>query len=178
MRRPPHLNLTMLNELPGILLSILILVGVIAVATRIAPRFFSGGAKPADYPYQARNYLFSRAEKSFIRVLEQALGEEFRVFGKVRMEDLMFVKKGAKNRQAARNRIRSRHIDFVVCRKDDLSIQFLVELDDKSHDSNKRAEVDEFKNAACRAAGIKLVRIRAQSSYSSSEVADALEQNT
>lgn len=163
----------MLNELPSFLLLFLILIGVIAVAARLAPRFFTG-AQSADYPYQARNYLFSRAERSFLGVLERALGDEYRVFGKVRMEDLIFVKKGTKNRQSARNRIRSRHIDFVVCRKDDLSIQFLVELDDKSHNNSKRAEADEFKNAACQAAGIKLVRIRAQSSYSLSEVAESL----
>lgn len=163
----------MLNELPSFLLLFLILIGVIAVAARLAPRFFTG-AQSADNPYQARNYLFSRAERSFLGVLERALGDEYRVFGKVRMEDLIFVKKGTKNRQSARNRIRSRHIDFVVCRKDDLSIQFLVELDDKSHNNSKRAEADEFKNAACQAAGIKLVRIRAQSSYSLSEVAESL----
>lgn len=165
--------MTMLNELPGFLLLILILIGIIAVAVRVVPWPFAG-AQSADYPYQARNYLFSRAEKSFLGVLEQALGEEYRVFGKVRMEDLMFVKKGTKNRQGARNRIRSRHIDFVICRKNDLSIQFLMELDDKSHDNSKRAESDEFKNAACQAAGIKLVRIRAQSSYSLNEVAKSL----
>lgn len=45
-----------------------------------------------DYSYTRNDVLFSAAERSFLGALEQAVGDEHRVFGKVRVADVVSVK--------------------------------------------------------------------------------------
>lgn len=47
-----------------------------------------------DFPYQKEPALFTAAERSFLGVLEQAVEGRFRVFGKVRVADVITVKTG------------------------------------------------------------------------------------
>lgn len=81
---------------------------------------------------------------------------------KVRMEDFLTVdvkseKKG--KRQAYRNRIKSRHIDFILCDKS-LNMVAGVELDDKSHKYNvSTIEGDALKNQIFKDIGVRLFRI-------------------
>lgn len=93
------------------------------------------------FPYQrAKQPLFTAAERSFLGVLDQAVGTEHRVFGKVRIGDVAEFKPGLSNaaRQGALNRINSKHFDYVVCRTNDLSVVCAIELNDKSHASQKK----------------------------------------
>ena len=131
-----------------------------------------GGAGKVAYPYQRAKPLFSAAERSFIGVLDQAVGPEYRVFGKVRIADLAAVKPGLGNsaRQGALNRIASKHMDFVVCRADDLSVVCAFELNDKSHASQRAKSRDEVVDNVCRAIGLPLVMVPAQAAYSPHEV--------
>ena len=69
-----------------------------------------------DYPYQTIDTLFSPAERSFLGVIDQVVGLEYRVFGKVRIADVASVK-SMSNRSAwqkAFNRISSKHFDFIM----------------------------------------------------------------
>ena len=97
------------------------------------------GAGSVGFPYQPAKTLFSTAERSFLGVLDQAVGSEHRVFGKVRVADVATVKPGLGNsaRQGALNRIAAKHFDFVVCRASDLAVVCAVELNDKSHSSQR-----------------------------------------
>lgn len=140
-------------------------------------KLFIGFTKPkAGFPYEPQSALFTAAERSFLGVLEQALDDRHRVFGKVRVADVLKVRSGlsSKSWQAAFNRISSKHVDFVVCRKDDLSIAFLVELDDKSHGKRKRIARDKLLDSAIEAAGLRLVRVPAQKRYSVEAVREAI----
>ena len=71
---------------------------------------------------------------------------------------------------AAFNKIQSKHLDFVVCDPDDLSIQFVIELDDKSHAKAKRQSRDEFVNQALAAAGVPLSRFPVKRTYSVQDI--------
>lgn len=124
------------------------------------------------YPYQAIPHLFTPAERSFLGVLDQVIDSEFRVFGKVRAADVLSVTRGmgrSRWRQAF-NRIQSKHFDYVICRASDLSILLLIELDDKSHKRAQRVDRDHFLEKAAEAAGVPLLRIPCQRSYSTQEV--------
>jgi very-short-patch-repair endonuclease len=127
-------------------------------------------------PYQREPVLFTPAERSFLGVLEQAVEGQFRIFGKVRLADIIRVKSGvsAGARQQAFNRIQSKHIDFVLCKPRDLSVQFVVELDDSSHQAPRRQARDEFLDDALKAAGIPLLHFRAQRTYSVPDIREAL----
>ena len=131
-----------------------------------------GSAGSVGFPYQPAKLLFSAAERSFLGVLDQAVGPEHRVFGKVRVADLASVKPGLGNsaRQGALNRIAYKHFDFVVCRASDLAVVCAVELNDKSH-SNKRAQTrDDLLANVCRAINLPLLTVPAKQAYSPQEV--------
>jgi len=55
------------------------------------------------------------------------------------------------------NKINRMTVDFLVCKKD-FSIVAAVELDDSSHNSERRQEADDKKNKALQSAGIRIIR--------------------
>lgn len=148
----------------------LILIAILLVAFVLA--LVAATSKSETYPYVKQGVLFSKAERSFLGVLDQAVGADYRIFGKVRIGDVLGTRKGLdKSRStSARNRIRSKHFDFVLCDKRDLSVVCAIELDDKSHKQRERKERDDFINSACKAASLPLVRIPAQAGYAMAEV--------
>jgi len=148
------------GQLVPILIAAVLLAAVIAAAKVLLSR-----KTPVSFPYVRQPSLFRPAERSFLGVLEQALGERYRVFGKVRLADVLLVRGAVgKTRQAAFNRIKSKHLDFVICAADDLSILFAIELDDLSH--ARRQQRDSFVDRALEVAGVPLYRFPAKSGYS------------
>lgn len=125
------------------------------------------GGDSADYPYQSAGALFSPAERSFYGVLNQAVGENALVLGKVRVADVLTPRKGLSRSewQKAFNKISAKHFDFVLCKNDDLSIICAIELDDSSHNSKNRQKRDEFLKGTCEAASIPLIQVPAKSGY-------------
>lgn len=128
--------------------------------------------KPGGYPYVRRESLFSPAERSFLGVLDQAVGREYRVFGKVRVADVVQPRSGLDNsrRTSALNKVQAKHFDFVLCDKRDLSVACTIELDDKSHRRRKRKRRDEFLDELCQSVSLPLVRIKAAAAYSVPEL--------
>ena len=155
----------------------LALLAVVVVALIIV--LFSRSTRSvrhADYPYTRNDVLFSAAERSFLGVIEQAVGDEHRVLGKVRVADVVSVK-AMNNRaawQRAFNRVSSKHFDFLLCAKDDLSIKAAIELNDKSHESKKRRERDQFLIELCRSISLPLLVVPAQQAYSVAELREKI----
>ncbi len=128
-------------------------------------------AKRRTLPYE-KAALFTAAERAFFGVLNQAVGESGRIMGKIRLADVIQVKRGlnASARQTAQNQIQSKHLDFVVCDPADLSVQFAVELDDSSHRRAQRQIRDAFVEKALAAAGVPLLRFPVKRTYSVKEI--------
>lgn len=133
-------------------------------------------AKSNSLSYSKKGPLFTPAERSFLGVLDAAYPEEFRVFGKVRIADILKPKKGMsrKNWQIAFNKISAKHFDYVLCSQDTLEPVLVVELDDKSHNKKTVKIRDEFVNSACQSAEIKILRVQAKSKYSVNETREAI----
>jgi len=131
-----------------------------------------GETESQDYPYQKAGELFSPAERSFLGVLNQAVGDDAKIFGKVRVADVVAPIKGLSRSdwQKAFNKISGKHFDFILCSNDDLSVICAIELDDKSHQKKSRQRRDEFLNRACKAADVPLVQVPAKSSYVIDEI--------
>jgi hypothetical protein len=146
-----------------IALVLLLVVGGALGALAVRRRRQDAGPPPA---YRRRDFL-SKAERSFYRVLQQAVGRGGVVFAKVRLADLLAPAGGFGNEgyQAAFNRISAKHVDFVICGPEDLVPRLAIELDDASHRQATRQERDAFIDAACRTAGLPLMRIPAQRDY-------------
>jgi hypothetical protein len=146
-----------------------ILVAVAILGLRLLARL---RRRLTRFPYRLQPALFSPAERSFLGALEQALGDELRIFGKIRVADVVKVEgvRDRSARQRAFNRIQAKHFDFLLCRPDDLSVVAAIELDDRSHGTRKRKERDNFLRGVCEAAGLPLLNIPAQRSYSVAEL--------
>lgn len=161
----------------GLLFPILLVGCTVLLFLFISPNSPLAKKVAIEFPYQRRDRLMTEAEGSFYQVLELALPNgEYRIFGKVRVEDLISVKTGLDRQtlQSFRNRIKSRHIDIVVVEHKTFKPVWAIELDDKSHDSAKRKERDTFLDNAFEAAGLPLVRFKAKRSYTTADIQQTL----
>ena len=116
---------------------IVLFIIVLLVLAQWAERAFRK-AKP--YPYAKREALFTGAERRFLSVLEQSVGADYRIMGKVRLADIIAVDErlaGDKAR-AARGKINQKHVDFALCAPFSLAVVLVVELDDRSHERADR----------------------------------------
>ncbi len=165
---------TELISLVAPVFGIVLVLGLVVLVGRVL--FGSNRNSSITFPYDKQASLFTPAERSFLGVLEQAVGDKHRVFGKVRIADVIKVKTGLNNsvRQSALNRITSKHLDFVVCNSNDLAVQFAVELDDRSHRKPKAKARDAFVDDALKVAEVPLFRFPAKRMYSPQEVKDRL----
>lgn len=150
---------------------VLIVIAVIVITLAKSPT-------DSGYKYRQRGPLFTKAERSFLGVLEQSISDEYRVFGKVRVADILTPEKGMdrKHWQIAFNKISSKHFDYILCRADTLDIVAVIELDDKSHRSKKAVSRDSLLDHACESANLKLIRFPAKSGYQVQALRAALEQ--
>lgn len=111
-------------------------------------------------PY-TKKLLLTKNEWAFYKKIKPICDENnLHIISKVRLADLVEVKKELeyKEKQKYFNKIKNKHIDFVICNPDNLAVIALVELDDKSHDNKDRAERDEFINKLCESVGYTIIR--------------------
>lgn len=126
--------------------------------------------------YRKLPTLFTKAERSFLGLLDQATGGKYRVFGKVRVADVLTPQKGMsrKNWRIAFNKISAKHFDYVLCKNSDLSVVAVIELDDKSHNSKRSKARDLFLEKACASADLTLIRFPAKATYQVQAVRDSI----
>ncbi len=146
-------------------LMILIVIIVICVILYRKSKKVQLNKKPKNikYPYHAVN-LLTPAEKLFYNALKNAIGTEYSIMCKVRLEDIINVKRNANNYMSHRGRIKSRHIDFVIVNCDIRTV-CTIELNDRSHNRPDRRQRDKFIREALSSAGIILHEITCRRSY-------------
>lgn len=156
---------------------LLIAIAAVAIVVMALRQGIFRGTGRIGLPYQRGKALFSAAERSFLGALDQALGPEYRVFGKVRVADVATVKSGLGRsaRQAALNRIGAKHLDFVVRHANDLAIVCAIELNDSTHSGKRVRARDQLLADVCRVIDLPLLTIRARASYSIPELRAAFE---
>lgn len=131
------------------------------------PKWQDPGSTQADaqalQSYEARPSLFvNGSERALFAALNRHKLEGFHVMVKVRLEDILRVRNDVKQgrlRWQYRGRIKSRHVDFVVCDESG-RVLCAVELDGNSHRNKEAQMVDGFKDAIFKHAGLRLLRIR------------------
>lgn len=106
------------------------------------------------------------SEATFFAMLARTLPRGFHVHGKVRLEDIIRVKRGvpSKIRWSLRGRVKSRHIDYLITDKTGRPVM-AIELDGASHDPDNLSEADKVKTALFKAASIPLHRVRVGSNF-------------
>ena len=69
-----------------------------------------------------------------------------------------------------RGKVRSRHVDFVLCDLQYYQPRLMVELDDWRHKYADRKEVDDYKDRALNDAGLPVLRIKVAGHYDKGEL--------
>ena len=146
---------------------IIIALLVIVIAIAIGLYFRSKRVINVGLPYLREPELFTSAERSFLHVLETAIGDDYRIFAKVRVADIICLETGLTPRikRIASNKIRTKHFDFILCNKSDLSIVCAIELDDANHQKQNREEHDKFLEDVCERVFLPLLRVPAKEGY-------------
>ncbi|MPQ76996.1 DUF2726 domain-containing protein [Hydrogenovibrio sp. JE_KL2] len=142
----------------------------------------SFGGKRSEHPqiklsYRPQKSLFTPSEKRFLEVLESIAGDVFRVYGKVRISDILTpdVNKWEKGSgwHWLFSQISQKHVDFVIVDKQ-FNLVCAVELNDSTHELPERQKRDVLVTEAFASAKIPLVMINAKSRYFEKEIADAI----
>lgn len=101
------------------------------------------------------------SERLFFQTLARHMPPGFTAHGKVRLEDIIKVRKGVdrKTRWALRGRVKSRHVDYLIIDWSGRPI-LAIELDGSAHRSKKAAISDDVKTSLFAAAAIPLMRVQ------------------
>lgn len=125
-------------------------------------------------PYIKRRYLFSVAELKFFELLKEIIGDNYYIFPKVRICDIIEPKN--KGDYSNFNRIKSKHVDFLLCTKNPITSKIIIELDDKSHDAPSRQDRDKFVDEIFANAEIPIVHIKVQYAYNKEDITQKLQE--
>jgi very-short-patch-repair endonuclease len=155
-------------------LPLFVLFAAMAVIAAIV-RLFTA-SRHGGFAYNRIERLFTPAERSFLGVLEQIVGTQYRIFGKIRLADIIQTPKGLSNsaRASAFNRICARHVDFALFDPRTFEVIGVIELDDSSHGRESRRNRDRFVDEALTAAGVPFVRIAARRGYVAAEIREEI----
>jgi hypothetical protein len=124
-------------------------------------------------PYSADKTLFTPAQRAFKSVLEQAVGTDYRVYGRVRMADIIGLQAGLSRREQERAQVRlgARSFDFLICTPDTTAIVCAVNLSPRSR---RRKPPRDGVDQICTAARLPYVRFRESAVYSLADIADQI----
>ncbi|WP_133718992.1 DUF2726 domain-containing protein [Methylocaldum gracile] len=157
----------------------LILVGIAALAAlllfvRSSSRSSEKARKSA---YRREDFLFSSEERVFFFALKQAVGDDYEIFGKIPVIELISPRdEGASDgARKAFEQVGDRCFDFVLCGKTDLSVACALELYEHSVSGKRTAATPaDPLRAVCDAAGLPLVRIEAGPFYDAMEIKQSI----
>ena len=113
-------------------------------------------------PYR-RKYLLTKNEWKFYQELKKVADKNgLHVLSKIRIADIVEPSPEKDYKEWSRNfaRIRSKHIDFVLAKPENLFVQLLIELDDTSHEKESAKQRDAFVERLYKDTGYPLLRVR------------------
>lgn len=143
-----------------ILIILLIIILIIqTISNLLKPKRKEESEKKPNYQYSSKQYLLTPNENNFYKsLLPIATQKGFIICPKVRLADLLEPRKG-QNWMAAFSRIKSKHVDFLLCKGPLIPI-LAIELDDKSHEKDDRKERDAFVDQAYKSANFPILHVK------------------
>ena len=124
----------------------------------------------ARLPYVADETLFTPPQRAFLAALEEALGPEYRVYGRVRVAEVIALR--PRLDRAARRRawalLGDRQFDFLVCSAATSALACAVNLAPRSR--RRRPPPQDTLDCICDAAGLPFVRFREADHYAAAQL--------
>ncbi|PKG99835.1 DUF2726 domain-containing protein [Paraglaciecola sp. MB-3u-78] len=155
-------------ELAIVLMMLLIIVAVGAM------KLYEPGLA---FPFKKKGNLFTPVERTFLGLIEEAVGNEFRILCRVKMSDILTIhqnvdKKTSKN---AASRAGSKRLDFVLCSKEDMSPIIAIDLVHNNGKDGYKSQRDFYVSGALDAAHIPHVRIKVRSGYKAQDIRECIQ---
>lgn len=125
--------------------------------------------------YELRNYMLAptimtKAEMAFYNALVCAIADEYRIMVKVRLADIILVKKNGSHYMAHFGKIKAKHVDYLLCDPVNLKPILVIELDDKSHQRSDRISRDNFVDSVFKSVGLPILRHPVKRAYNHNEL--------
>ena len=133
---------------------VIFVVAAVVLLLYLKRRGLLEGKKSGPWPFYVKRPL-TQPEQVLYHRLVKTLPDHI-VLAQIQVSRVLGVKNGS-NFNEWNNRINRLSYDFVVCGKDS-TVLAAIELDDKSHESDRRRATDEKKNKATVDAGLRLIR--------------------
>lgn len=123
------------------------------------------------FPFDSKTTIFTPAEKNFQNLVEQALGSNYRVINRVKLSDIVSIRRGVSTRasQAAANNADNKYLDFAICDRETMKLLGTIDLVD-TQGKGYKIKKDWFVSGALEAASIPHVRIKVKSNYTLEEI--------
>lgn len=122
--------------------------------------------KTSKLPYLKKDSLLTEAEKRFYFVLTEIIRNDYLIFSKVRMADLLYLPKMSNSDfYHYQNKIQSKHVDFLICNKENTKPMLAIELDDSSHSKIDRILRDTLVNRIFESAKLPILHIKTSGNY-------------
>jgi len=148
-----------------ILFALITLVVIVALlASRLNDNSF-------PFPFDRKEALFTPAEKNFQNLVEQAMGGNYRIINRVKLSDIITIRKGVSNRasQSAVNNADSKYLDFVICERVSMKLLGVIDLVD-TQGKGYKIKKDWFVSGSLEAASIPHIRIKVKANYTIEEI--------
>jgi hypothetical protein len=128
------------------------------------------------FPFKKKGNLFTPVERTFLGLIEEAVGGEFRILCRVKMSDILAVRQTAdkKSSKNAASRAGSKHLDFVLCSKKDMSPVMAIDLVHSGGKDGYKNQRDFFVSGALDAAHLPHVRIKVRSGYKAQDIRECI----
>ena len=147
------------------MLWIILLFIFLLIVVAIKP-FLRRSGRSVDFSlYRKKDRVMNESEQALFINLQKTLGDRYIVLSKVRIEDFVEATHEVGG-YGARGRIKSRHIDFLVCDRAATQLFLAVELDGKSHQGENRQKRDRFVDEIYRTIGLPIRHIPVGSNFS------------
>gem|GEM_PF-5117525 len=125
----------------------------------------------SNFPYQINNNFLTENEKKLYYALENfGKKNNFHILSKVRLEDLLYLPLKTKNRWKYHNKVKSYHIDFVICDYQSLKPKIAIELNDSTHSRPDRQKRDKFIKEVFESINLPLLWMETHNFYDPNEI--------
>ena len=111
--------------------------------------------------YEKIKFLSDNELPTYLFLNEICKNNNLFLMTKVKLSDLVGVKKGNSKYKSYFNKINQKHVDFLVC-DENLIPRCVIELDDSSHDKPKNKYADDVKDEILQDCGYPVLRTRNQ----------------
>ncbi len=131
-------------------------------------------ASATDLQLQRKSRLLSAAERNFFECLINSLSDEFFIFTKVRMLDIVEPTPSSSwlEKRTITQRLANECLDYVLCKPNDMSIFGVIELENFEKGTNKkmRASREKLVSDVCKTANLRLFYFDIRQDYRSMDI--------